>query len=125
MACGAFWQQIGELDRVLRSLRIHGLGEGTAAYQEIWKIRGRVFGKLGLKLPREVNLILRLLALSPGTILLWHDVESGWMTEARARPGAPPVYRRATDEVAVALLKGELTHELELQLMTPDDYVGE
>lgn len=125
MGCGVFWKQIGELDKTLRGLKVHGLGPGTHAFDEIWRIRGRVFGKMGRKLPREVNLILRLAGLSPGSILLWHDVECGWMTEARAGPGLPAVYRRATDDVAAALLKGELTHELELELMAPDDYIGE
>jgi len=125
MACGVFWQQVGELDRALRSLRIHGLGPGTHAFDDLWKIRGRIFGQIGFKFPREVNLILRLARLSPGSILLWHDVESGWMTEARVSPGAPAVYRSVTDDVAAALRKGELTHELEARLMEPDYYYGE
>lgn len=125
MACGPFWEAIGQLDKSLRSLRTHGIGPGFRAYEELFRIRGRIFGQIGFKFPREVNLILRLAGLSPGSILLWHDVESGWMTEARVRPGAPAVYRSVTDDVAAALLKGELTHELELELMTPDDYYGE
>ena len=81
--------------------------------------------RVGFKYPRTISQIARLIGLSPGTITLWHDVESGWMSEAREKPGAPPVYKAVTDEVAMALLKGELTKELEQVLMAPDDYYGE
>jgi len=81
--------------------------------------------QVGFKAPRPLTLIAKLIGLSPGVIKVWHDAESGWMSEARARPGAPPVYRAVSDEVAMAILKGELTHELEEKLLTPDEYIGE
>ena len=82
-------------------------------------------GQVGFKLPRPVSLLLRLVGLSPGVLKVWHDAESGWMSEARARPGAPPVYKAVSDEVAMAILKHEITHELEEGLLTPDPYLGE
>lgn len=79
----------------------------------------------GFKIPRPTRALLTLYGLSPGTITLWIDAESGFFSEARVKPGAPPVYKAVSDEVAMAILKGELTKELELELMTPDPYVGE
>ena len=125
MGCGVKWQQIGELDRALSALRRAGLGPGFDVYNQLYAIRGRVFGQVGFKYPRTVSLLARLLAMSPGSIKLWHDIEAGWMVEAREKTGAPPVYRRVSDDVAVAILKKELTPELEAELMKPDEYLGE
>ena len=82
-------------------------------------------GKLGLRLPRITSLIAKLVGFSPGEITLWADAELGWMTEARERPGAPPVYKYVSNEVAEKLVKREVTPELEKVLMTPDPYIGE
>jgi len=82
-------------------------------------------GKIGVKYPREVTMLLHIGGLSPGAVKVWHDVESGFMSEARAYPGAPPVYKSISNDVAMTLLKGEMTKELETELMTPDDYIGE
>lgn len=125
MGCGVKWQQIGELDRALRSLQRAGLGPGSDVYNYLYKVRGRVFGQIGYKYPREVSLILKLIGLSPGEIRLFHDIESGWLVEARAEPGAAPVRKYVSDDIATTLLKGGLTHELEDYLLTPDNYIGE
>jgi len=125
MGCGVYWSQINELERALGTMRKFGISELSGPYQELFKLRGKLMAQVGIKFPRTVTQLLKLLALSPGTLTLWHDVESGWMTEARAAPGAPPVYKKASDEVAMAILKGEITHELEQQLLTPDEYLGE
>jgi len=125
MGCGVKWQQVQELDRALGSLRRAGLGPGDYAYNELWKIRGRVFGQIGYKFPRAVTLLLNLVALSPGSIKLFHDVEAGWLVEARAKPGAQVVRRYVSDDIATTLLTGKLTHELEEFLMAPDPYIGE
>ena len=125
MACGVKWQQIKELDRALRSLRLAGFGPGTDVYNEIYRIRGKVFGQIGFKFPRTVTSLIKLVGLSPGVIHLWHDVESGFMVEARRKPSAPPVYKYVSDNIAIIILKRELTHELEEFLMTPDTYYGE
>lgn len=126
MGCGVYWQQVHETDRAISSLRLHldipGVSEAT---RELYSIRGQLLARVGIKYPRTITKILKLIGLSPGTVTLWHDVESGWMTEARARPGAPPVYKAASDEVALVILKREVTHELEAQLLTPDPYLGE
>lgn len=125
MACGVKWQQIEELDRALRSLTRAGLGPGSDVYNALYKIRGRVFGQIGYKFPREVSLLLKLVGLSPGEIRLFHDIEAGWLVETRAAPGAPPVRKYVSDDIATTLLKGGLTHKLEQELLEPDTYYGE
>jgi len=119
------WHQIGEIDKALKTMRGFGILESSPAYQALNKARGALFGKIGFRVPRPTNLLLKLLGLSPGEVKVWHDSEAGWMVEARKTPKAPPVYHYVDDEVAMTILKGELTHELEDKLMTPDPYIGE
>lgn len=125
MGCGVKWQQISELDRALGSLTRAGLGPGSDVYDALYKIRGRVFGQVGYKFPREVTLLLKLVGLSPGDIRLFHDIEAGWLVEARAAPNTTPIRKYISDDIATTLLKGGLTHELEEFLMAPDTYSGE
>lgn len=125
MGCGVFWQQIQRLDESLRSMRVHGILPTSGPYQELYSLRGKLMAQIGFKFPREITMLLKLVGLSPGTITLWHDVESGFMSEARAYPDAPPVYKRVSDEIAMAILKKEVPPELEAELLTPDEYLGE
>ena len=125
MGCGVYYSQIRELERALGTMRRFGISELSAPYQQLYSLQGKLLAQVGFKFPRGISLLVRLAGLSPGEIKLWHDVESGWMSEAREKPGAPPVYRAVSDEVAMAILKGELTHDLETTLMTPDPYIGE
>jgi len=106
-------------------MRRAGIPAEANPYSLLYREQGKLMAQVGIKLPRSIIQLIKLIGLSPGTVSLWHDVESGWMSEARARPGAPPVYKSVSDEVAMAILKGELTHELEEQLLTPDEYYGE
>ena len=123
MGCGVKWRQIDELDKALGSLRHTGLGPGTTPFDTLWKLRGKIYGQIGIKFPRSLTQLIKIFGLSPGTITLWHDIEAGWMSEARAYPGAPPVYKSVSDEVAMTILKKEVTKALEAELMTPDEYV--
>jgi hypothetical protein len=125
MGCGVYWSQINELERAMRSLRRLGIDELFPGYQQLNALRGQLLKQVGFKYPRTITQLIRLVGFSPGEFAVWHDVESGWMVEARARPGAPPVYHYVSDEVAVAVMKRELTHELEEELLTPDTYAGE
>jgi len=125
MGCGVYYQQLNEVERALSSMRRLGIPELAEPYKILYGVRGKLLGQIGFKFPRTTLQLIKLTGLSPGSITLWHDVEAGWMTEARTGPGAPPLYRSVPDEVAVKILKGELTHELEEELMKPDDYVGE
>lgn len=124
MGCGVWWTQIHELDRALGSLRSFGL-EGTDAFGQLNALRGKLLGQVGLKLPRTVSLLMKLVGMSPGEIKLWHDAEAGFMAEARVRPGAPPIYHHVSDDEAAEILRGEVSPETHDRLMTPDDYYGE
>ena len=119
------YNELHEIERALSTMRKFGIPEVSEAYQKLYGIRGQLIKQVGFKIPRPMSLLKILLGLSPGTVKVWHDAESGWFSEARTKPGAPPVYKHITDEVAIKLLKGELTKELETTLMTPDDYIGE
>lgn len=125
MGCGVWYQQLNEVERALGSLRRLGISELSEPYKAIYSIKGKLLTQIGFKFPRTITQLIKLVGLSPGSITLWHDIESGWMAEARAGPGAPPVYHRVPDEVAVKILKKELTPELEAELMKPDEYLGE
>jgi len=125
MGCGVYWQQIREVERALGTMRKFGIPEVSEAYQQLYSMRGKLMAQVGIKFPRSVSQIVKLIGFSPGVISLWHDVESGWMSEGRTRPGAPPVYKRVLDELAMAILKRELSPEQEEFLMTPDAYIGE
>lgn len=125
MGCGVYWQQVKELDRALGTMRKYGIPELSDAFQQLSSVRHRLLGQMGIKFPRTITQVIRLAGFSPGVIALWHDVESGWMSEARERPKAPPVYRAVSDDIAMAILKREITPELEKYLLTPVDYYGE
>jgi hypothetical protein len=94
-------------------------------YLNLSRLRGELYTSIGFRVPKFMQLVIKLIGLSPGEVKLWFDAECGFFTEARAYTGAPPVYHIVTDEVAIAIVKGELTHELEAVLMTPDEYMGE
>ena len=119
------YRQIHEYESSLQKLTLGGFGPGTAPFNILYEARNKVLASVGLKASKSVLSILRLVGLSPGSVNLWHDGESGFMTEAKTKPGAPSVYKRVPIEVALTILKGEMTHDLEDQLMTPDDYMGE
>lgn len=125
MGCGIYWAQVNELDRAMGTMRRYGIPEESDAYQSLWGQRGRLMAEIGQKFPRETLQMRLISALYSPVIRLWHDIESGWMVEAREKPGAPPVYKSVSDEVAMAILKGEVTPELEEELVTPDEYLGE
>lgn len=126
MGCGVLWNQIHEIDRALKALlpRIN-IPVVSDAYKLLSAERGKLLAQVGAKFPRTIMQLLKVAGLSPGSITLWHDVEGGWLAEAREKPGAPPVYHYVTDQVATQILSGELTHELEAKLMKPDEYLGE
>ena len=109
----------------MKALRLSGILPTNPAAQALSKLRGALMGKLGFRAPRTTSAILKLVGLSPGTITTWFDVEGGWLSEARVKEGAPPIYHWIDEQTAMTILKGELTHELEDRLMTPNVYVGE
>ena len=125
MGCGVYWQQVREVERAMGTMRKFGIPESADAFRSLSATRGKLLRQVGLKYPRSIIQLIKLVGLSPGSITLWEDVEAGWLAEGRERPGAPPVYHYITDEQAVAILKKEVTPELHDFLMTPDPYLGE
>jgi len=120
MGCGVWNQQIKEIERALGTMRKYGIGDLFPAYRQLEGLRSKLLGSVGFKFPNAITLLASLAGFSPGTIKLWHNAESGWMSEFRPRPGAPPVYKAASDEVAMAIMKREITDELEERLAAPD-----
>lgn len=121
----AQWGDIAEMDRALRSMHRLGIDEASEEYKTLWKARGAFFGKMGFRVPKPITLIARLFGFSPGELRLYHDADTGFMVEGRARPEARPAFHYVDDETAIAIIKGEVTHELEAELMAPDTYAGE
>jgi len=125
MGCGVYWQQIHEVERAMGTMRRFGISELSPSYLSLSATRGKLLKQVGFKYPRTILQLIKLVGLSPGSITLWEDIESGWLAEGRVKPGAPPAYHYITDEQAVAILKKKVTPELHDFLMTPDPYLGE
>ena len=125
MGCGVYWQQIRTAERALGDLEKLGLGPGTEAYEAVWHQRGALLAEVGRKFPRVDFTLSMWRELSPQRIRAWFDPEFGFMAEIRASPGAPPVYKMVSAEVAVAIIKDEVTPELKETLLAPDEYLGE
>lgn len=119
------WAEVHKLDDQLAMMRRWGVSETDPGYLALWEARGAAYIKVGTMKPRTFFQIARAFGMSPGVIALWSDAEIGWVVEARVKPGAPPVYKHVSDEVAEKIVKKELTPELVKFLMTPDPYIGE
>lgn len=127
MPCSVVAQRyaLASVNKSLNALTTAGFGPLTEPYRIIARLRNSMMMSLGIKVPKPVSLLLTLAGLSPGSIKVWYDGDHGWFTEAREKDGAPPVYHHVTDDVAAVILRGELTHQLEAELMKPDEYLGE
>uniref|UniRef100_A0A6M3JYF6 Uncharacterized protein n=1 Tax=viral metagenome TaxID=1070528 RepID=A0A6M3JYF6_9ZZZZ len=125
MGCGVYWQQIRTAERALGDLDRLGLGPGTEAYEAVLSQRGKLLAQVGMKFPRIDYSLSMWREFSPQRIRAWFDPEFGFMVEGRASPGAPPVYKTVSAEMAAAVIKGELTPEMKEALVKPDEYLGE
>ena len=120
--------QYAELDRLKRDLAAlerWGVSVTDPGYQNLMEATATAYEKIGLLRPRLTTLVSTRRGLSPGEIKLFADAELGWMVEARTKPGAQPVYKYVSNEIAEKIVKRQITPELETFLMTPDDYLGE
>lgn len=120
--------QYAELDRLKRDLAAlerWGVSVTDPGYQNLMEATATAYEKIGLLRPRLTTLVSTRRGLSPGEIKLFADAELGWMAESRVKPGAQPVYKYVSDDIAEKVVKGVVTKELEEFLMTPDDYIGE
>lgn len=102
-----------------------GIDPGSEAVVALQGRRTGLMAQIGFKFPRSYDWLTFLVGESPGEIRLGHDSETGWFTEARVRPGAPPIYHHLGDEEAMAVLKHEISPELHDRLFTLDPYIGE
>lgn len=127
MPCNVYSQryELQNIRNALNVLRKIGYGPLSEPMQRLTQLRNELMAGLGLKKPTVTSLLKLIPGLSPGSVKVFHDSDTGWFTEAREKEGAPPVYHHVSDDVAMTLLKGELTHELEAELMKPDEYIGE
>ncbi len=122
---GFQFAELARLDDALKTLRNYGIGPLDDAYKALYKARGAAFGKLGLARPRTTTLLKLLPGLSPGEIRLFQDAELGWLAEVTPKPGAQPVRKYISDEQAVKIIKGELTHEEFMELAQPvEEYIA-
>jgi len=119
------WDEVHRAESDLATLDRLGVSSTDPAYTRLQGILEPTKAKVGRRLPRIITWLASMFGFSPGIIKLWHDGDFGFMSEARTRPGAPPVYKKVSDEVAVAIIKREVTPEMEKELMTPDPYIGE
>jgi len=119
------YAELHKLDDQLRMMRGWGVSFADPGYQALGKAYAQSLYKLGLLQPRTSALVQDLSGFSPGIIRLFNVSELGWMVEARTKPGATPVYKYVSNEVAEKIVKKQITPELEKFLMTPDDYIGE
>lgn len=119
------YYQISEVESKIGKMEEWGVSPTDPGYLRASRELEAIKARVGLKQPRTFFQIAKAFGMSPGVITLWEDVEAGWMSEARAKPGAPPVYHYVSDEVARAIIKKEVTPEMRKYLFTPDPYLGE
>ena len=120
MGCGVYWQQVHTADTALRDLERLGLGPGTDPYNAVLGKRGELLAQIGRKFPRIDYSLSMWMDFSPRRARAWFDPEFGFMVETREEPGALPLYKMVTPEEAAAVIKDELTPELEERLFAAD-----
>lgn len=147
MGCGVYWQKVRLADKTLAGMREFGIPETDPVYQHIWHERGKLLGVVGQKFPRttsiltETDMLLRMEEIgigyagaSPGFTIeelkdailkIWWDDESGFMAEARFRPGSTPIYHSLPNEDAFLFLTKQETPALIARAFTEDEYYGE
>lgn len=127
MGCSSAEQYaaLRKLDTALTRLRRLGLDELDPIYGSIYRARGALLGNVGVRVPRSVLSLIRILGLSPGSVTLFYDLDMGFYTAARETESSPPVYKLAGEDTLKKIIDGSLTHEDFEALKTTDDYLGE
>ncbi len=121
----AQWDEVHRAERDLATLERLGVLTTDPAYQRLQAERGAALAKVGTNVSRDTILLALSFGFSPGIIKLWHDGDAGFMSEARVKEGAPPVYHTVSGEEAVAIINRKVDKKLEKRLMTLDVYYGE
>jgi len=113
-------QQVSEIDKALNALRGAGIDLASSPFAILERERAKLLSNIGVKMPRSGNLLVRYVGFSPGVIALFHDNEAGFIVEARTSVQAPPVYHLVPEDMAMRVLKHDISDELEEFLMTPE-----
>ena len=119
------WDEVHRAEDDLATLERLGVSTTDPAYVKLSKEVGAALAKVGTVVSRDTLLLAWSFGFSPGIIKIWHDGDAGFVSEARVKAGAPPVYKKVSAEVAAIIIKREVTPELEKELMTPVEYYGE
>jgi len=127
MPCSVYSQRYAaqNLRNALNTLQRGSILPTSQNYLNLQRVAGDYSVKIGFGIPKPITFILKLFGLSPGTLAVFHDADSGFGVEARATPGAPPFYHHISDDEAVSIFQGEMTPELHDRLFLEDDYQGE
>jgi len=121
----AQWNEVHRAEADLATLERLGVSTSDPAYLRLQKERGAALAKVGTTVSRDDILLAWSFGFSPGIIGLWHNGDAGFVSEARVKAGAPPVYHTVSGEEAVAIINRKVSKKLEKRLMAPDDYFGE
>lgn len=127
MPCSLFAQRYA-LQNFRNRIYEIGLSALGVDHESYIRLRGDAYKLthgLGIKMPSVSRIVLKLFGLSPGTLTVFLDSDSGFFAEARATPGARAFYHHISDTEAMSIFNGEMTPELHDHLFTPDDYEGE
>lgn len=119
------WYQVHTAEEDLATLRRLDVEETHPAYQRVWAQRGAALAKVGYKAPKVSDWLINWASYSPERIRLGRDPEYGWFIAAREKPDAPITYKHVSAEIAVAIIKEEVTPELVKELAKPEEYYGE
>jgi len=119
------YNALSRLDRALRTLTNAGIGGENPVFSQIYRARGALMGNVGVRVPRSVSSLIKILGLSPGSVQLFFDADLGWVSDARETSGAAPVYHAIGDDMALKIIQGKITHEEFELLKVPDPYQGE
>jgi len=125
MGCGVYLHGKNVLTEKLETFGKWGIPPTDPGYQGLWgKLQGWL-AAIGGKLPRISVAVKVTFGHSPGIFTLSVDPEIGWVVEARDYKDSPRIYKSVSDDIAKAIMKDELTPELEKYILTPDPYIGE
>lgn len=124
MPCLQLFNQLSAVNKALHDLGVAGILYDNPAIQALYRMRGELLGATGVTFPRKQALIKAIIGLSPGSIRVWFDNETGWMVEARESPGAHPSYHQIDAQTAGILAGPDPPADLVHSFMREDEFVG-
>lgn len=116
-------QAASRMQDALNALTRHGVPSNVPSYIKMDRVLNEYRLKIGIRIPRPVTFLLKLIGLSRGVLRLFHDGDMGFLVELREFEGAIPHYRHISDDMGAKIVKEGLTHDEFEALMTPDSFV--